>query len=215
MALTFPLTLEAFADTLVVEAGSGGFELRRFEESSGTGRGEIITRQIAPPAWAFSMALAPMRFSEAARVRSIMQALGSSNRARFYDFTHHYPASDPTGSVLGAASVTISSIAAGGRAIALAGLPSGYQISAGDYASVGYSSGRRALLQFAESGVANGAGLTSQLEVRPHLPAAIAAGSAVLLKKPWALFILSYEVGGATRDGVVTGASISGISVPS
>jgi len=94
------------------------------------------------------------------------------------------PALDPDGSILGASSVTLTSIDAGKRMIDLSGLPSGYDLSIGDLLSFQFGSGQYSLHQVARAATATGGGSISDLDIFPRVPQAAVSGVSVDLTNP-------------------------------
>lgn len=213
MPWTFPLTRADFQNTLRV-AEAPPFRIRRSEEVSGT-VGEVMTSEIAAPRWEAQFALAPMYRADAARVVGMLEELGTYNSVHLYDPTVRFPASDPTGSGISGATVVVFSLGANNKSLRLAGLPSGYVLSAGDMLSAPYGSPtRRYLGRITEAAVANGAGVTPTFDVVPQLPEGFAVGAQVTLSRPHGAFrIVSFDPGSAF--GVtVTGVQFSAVQVP-
>ncbi|MEZ5790512.1 MAG: hypothetical protein R3D34_06885 [Nitratireductor sp.] len=207
MALTFPLSLAAFYDLLSI--AEVRLELMRQDEHSGMGSGETLAAELAPALWQAEITLDPMPIAEAARIAALIEALDGSIRTfHLANPAHEYPLADPDGSILGAAAPEILSVASGGGALALAGLPAGYQLSAGDFLSFSHGSGRQALHRVVETAMADGAGETADFEVRPPLPAAATAGMAITLLRPTAKMAL---VPGSFEAGTTAGAMTRGM----
>lgn len=109
------------------------------------------------------------------------------------------PLLDPTGSILGVATVTILALGGDARELSLAGLPAGYTLSRGDYLSFSYTSlavTRQALHRVVDATVvANGSGQAALFEVEPFIRPGTVAGAAVILKKA---FCKAVKVAGST-----------------
>ena len=198
MAFTFPLTWSQFAGRLRINAGR--FDLARFEEASGTSRGDVLTRSIAWPKWQTEVGLVPMRLAEASEIEAILRRLGSSGTFYMHDPRHPFPQMDPAGLLLGAATPTIHSIGGDNRSMRLAGLPNGYQLRPGDTLSFdrGSSPVRRSFHSILEPVAASAAGLTPAFEVEPPFQAGTVAAADVTLLNPAAkMQITSFSPGEA------------------
>lgn len=192
MALTFPLSLSAFAETLPIV--SNPFVLEEMHELSVAGSGETIAAQLAPSRWTSQVTLAPMRFTKARAVQAKIEALsGPINSFYLHCVTNCFPAKDPGGGILGASAVTIHTVGANNKSLRLQGLPANYALAPGDALSFDYGSSpvRRAWHRLAEPVVSNGSGVTPLFELSSHLRPGVVAGLAVSLKKPAAkMFIV-------------------------
>lgn len=187
MALSFPLSLASFADLLPVQAYS--CDLPERVQQSTTAGGEQLTADMAERLWTGRVNLGPMTRLEVGRPEVLIQVLKQGHAFHMLDGRRKYPLLDPTGSVLGAASVTILALGGDPRELSLTGLPVGYTLSAGDYLSFAYtdlSITRQALHRVvAATVVANGSGQTALFEVLPAIRSGAVAGAAVTLKKPY------------------------------
>lgn len=185
MAITYPYSLAAFADLL--RYSSVVWDIKRNDLISGQGSGRIWQAEMARPLWMAVMELPLMYSAEAKSIAALIRKLHGSQEMFFIsDPLSPFPASDPTGSLLGSASVSVASIGSDNASIALKGLPSGYKLTIGDKleASFGSSPTRYAFLEVSETVVANGSGVTPEFGVFPHIPVGLVANIAVKLKKP-------------------------------
>lgn len=185
MALTYPLSLSAFADKLRIV--SAPFVLEEQHELSGLGSGEVLAAQLAPARWTTTVTLAPERHLKAREIQVLIESLSGSIQSFYlYCPTNCYPAKDPGGVVLGASAVKIASIGGDNKSLALNTLPANYVITAGDALAFDYGSNptRRAWHRAAETVTANGSGVTPAFAVTPNLRPGATAGAAVVLKKP-------------------------------
>lgn len=202
MPLSFPLTLTDFQLKLRF-AQAQPFRLQRFEEASGTGRGQVIVAEIAPPKWVADFTLARMTMAQSAEVAALMDAIGTINAVRLFDWLVPFPVGDMNGETLGSASVVLSAIGTDRASIRLAGLPGNYVIAAGTMISVGYSGGRRWLARAAETAQATSGGQTPLFSVAPHVPSGLTAGAAATLRRAFGFFrITSWSPG--THSGMFT-----------
>lgn len=83
----------------------------------------------------------------------------------------------------------LHSVNANNRALSIASLDAGFVLSVGDYLAFDYGASR-ALHQVVEAATANGSGLTSEFEVRPHIRPGFSLTAPITLKQPRAHFIL-------------------------
>lgn len=187
MALTFPLSLASFADILPVKAYS--CDLPERVQQSSTAGGEQLSADMAERLWTGRVDLGWMVKAEVGRPEVLIQILKQGHAFHMLDGRRKYPLADPTGSILGAAAVTILALGGDPRELSLAGLPAGYTLSAGDYLSFAYTSlsvTRQALHKIVPvSVVADGAGETALFEVIPAIRPGAVAGAAVTLAKPF------------------------------
>lgn len=187
MALTYPLSLATFVDTLLCQSVS--CDLPELVEQSRTAQGEQLMADMGERLWTGRINLGNMKRTEVGRPEVLIQVVKQGKTFHCYDRRRMYPLLDPTGSILGAASVTILALGGDPREMSLAGLPAGYTLSAGDYLSFAYTSlsiTRQALHKVVDTTVvANGAGQTPLFEVVPPIRPGAAAAAAVTLKKPF------------------------------
>lgn len=187
MALTYPLALATFIDTLLVSRVT--CDLPELVEQSRTAGGEQLMADMGERLWTGRIDLGPMKRTEIGRPEALIQVVKQGKSFQCYDRRRLYPLLDPTGSILGASSVTILALGGDPREMSLAGLPVGYTLSAGDYLSFAYTSlsvTRQALHKVVDTTVvANGSGQTALFEVVPPIRPGAAAAAAVTLKKPF------------------------------
>lgn len=194
MAYTFPLAIGEFAGLLPVS--SFRWVLERFEETSGTAFGDILTSEIAAPKWRAEVGLRPMPVTEANDLQAMFEVLGSSNTFDLYDLRKCFPASDPGGDAIAGHVLTIHAV--GTSALRLAGLPNGYRLTRGDMVTVLYGPApqRRALYRIAEDAIAQPSGITPWFEVRPHIKTGTVAGDVASVWRPAArMQVTSYDPG--------------------
>lgn len=181
MAVTYPLARSAWWDTLRIARLSIG--LRETATIAQTADGGVLVQSIGQPLWQFDVALHPLSMDDAretlATLRGLKRPGGSALVGPRAEWT---PRLDPQGNAA-SFSVTVASIANDLLAVAFAGLPAGYTLSAGDWFGVQVS-GVYWLHQLIEGGSADGSGTTPQLSLRPAVSPALAAGAAVTLADP-------------------------------
>lgn len=178
MALTEPYSL-AFLSNILGPLSDCQFDLIRFEEASGTGSGQQWTAELSDPLWQVTMNLSPRRWAAAREINSKLQALGTVRSFHFADPSYRPGSGGAAGNA-----VTISALGSDLTSIALAGLPAGYRVTAGDRLSVNRNNASFYFGTFAETVTASGAGVTAQIAVEPPLPQALAVGNAVALDRP-------------------------------
>lgn len=205
MALTYPLALATFADVLPV--ASLTFHLPEQVVMSRTGKGEQLTADVGERLWQGRITLGRLQRTEAGRPEVLIDLIRQAGRSfLIYDRYRPNPMSDPTGTILGGAAVTILALGGDARELSLAGLPAGYELRAGDYLSFGYGSGLRALHRVvATSVVASGAGETALFEVTPALRPGATPGAAVQLAKPYCKAVaVAGTIEAAIRQSTIT-----------
>lgn len=183
MALSFPYSREFLGNCLVGPVIP--LDLIRYDEFSGAGDGRHWAAQKATPLWGASYALYAQTAAHAREINGKVNGLDGSRRTfRWSDLYYPGPA---CGITAGLGGVTVGGIRTADRgAINLSGLPAGFRVTAGDYLSISYGSGRVYFGQFAEtSGLVGGGGTSGQVEMRPYLPFGISVGASVSLVQPY------------------------------
>lgn len=186
MSISFPLT------TLL---SSTSFEDQKFllpsrQELSRLAIGKTIGKDIGPALWTADYTTIPMLNDDSLAFEASLDSLdGVANTFEAYDLRKIYPRSYPTGS--GCNDGVLVSVNADNKRLALSGLVAGQVISVGDYLSFNYGTSR-ALHRIVEGVTANGSGLTSQFEVRPHIRSGwvLSPSTTVKLKQPRGIFML-------------------------
>lgn len=206
MVLSFPLAASEFADKLRIQ--SVRWWLQEHQEASLTGGGDFLVADLAPRLWRGDVTLIRMSHDDAAAVQALVESLdGSLNAFNLYDPRKKYPRADPSGSLVSGSTPTISSLSGNSKGLAISGLPAGYALSGGDMFSFIYGSGtqRRALHRIVSPVTANGSGVASGVEVRPHFRPGVATGIELEFIKPMARVRIvpgSFEPG--TARGMIT-----------
>lgn len=206
MALIFPLSVSDFADKLKIQ--SVEWKLQRYDELSGLGSGDVLAAQLAPARWVAKVTLATMYHGEAAQAQALIETLDPTASFFLYAPQLPYPQSDPDGSILGAAELTIQTVGGNNRSLRVEGFPAGYTLTVGDFLAFDYGSSpvRRAFHRICETVSASGGiGLTPLFEVRPHLRPGVTTGPVVTIIKPAAkVFIVPESFSPGTARAVVT-----------
>lgn len=185
MSLAFPLALGDFWDQLPISACS--LDCTPQLETSGTGGGQILTRERAPALWQGTVELGRLTPAEAADVLPLIDLVRQAGASFLVcDLTRPWPALDPDGSVLRAAAVTVAEIGSDRRSLRLAGLPPAYPLSRGDLLGTSWGTApiRYGLHRVAVEGAADAVGVTGWVEVVPALATGVVVGTAVSLDRP-------------------------------
>ena len=207
--LSYPLSYAQFLGALRVEEVT--FRLSHPQEHTRLGDGTVISASLGASLWTGTIRLAQANHARHAEMEALI-ALMDQPGATFlcHDPRHVGPASDPIGSILGSRTVTIHSVASTMRELRLAGLPSGYILSAGDMLAFQYGANpvRYALHRVVVGGTATSGGLTPLIEVVPNLRPGAVAGLAVSLIRPACKARLLPEPSyGSGRQALSRGAS--------
>lgn len=213
MALIFPLAPVSFMDRLPVQEMPPLIcEPRR--QITGLGGGEILSAEISPALWEGSVSLAPMPARFAEEITGLLSALGAPG-ASFMAYRKNMigPAGDPQGVTLGAAAVSLTAPDLVANTLRLQGLPSGYNVAAGDLMAFTYGTSptRYALHRALTPGTASAGGLTGVISVVPYLRPGVVAGASVVLVNPTfkAVLVPGSVDYGSTRNGVTSGVGFS------
>ncbi|WP_370286928.1 hypothetical protein [Pseudooceanicola nanhaiensis] len=213
-ALTFPLALGEFFDGL--DASALGFDLTESMRHSQTQGGEVLVSDLGPRLWTFEVQVVTKTHAEARKGEALARMLRQAGRPFFaYDKTAAYPAADPGGVLLGAATPTIHTLGSDNRRMRVQGLPAGYVLSRGDPLSFAYGLDptRYAFHEVITPVTADGSGLTPLFEVSPFIRPGAQVGAAVTFLKPFCKAVMipgSYRPG-LRRPVVTEGFSFSAI----
>lgn len=189
-----------------------------FTEDSGTGSGQTIRTELAPPKWAAEVTSVPQSLAEARTVRALMRALLASGRdGTFHLFNPEcpFPLSDPTGSQLSGHSPFVHSLLAGNRrVIRLGGLPANFELSIGDMFSIASKAPNdRLLLEVSEACTANGSGTTPFFGITPWVRPGVAENDPVDLTAPIARMMMQSIDAGVSESMIGDGITFSAIEV--
>lgn len=182
---TYPYSLADFAERLLIS--SVIWDIQRNDAVSGQGSGAIIAAELGPPLWIGTITLIkdyhdPIK-QIAAKVRKLH---GAQERLFLYDPLSKYPQSDKKGQAIAGATVSIASVSSSRDALSIQGLPAFFKLLPGDKMSISYGASptRYAFLEVSDDVTANGAGVTAEFGVFPHIPLSVTAGLSVTLVKP-------------------------------
>lgn len=182
--MTFPMATADLVERMLVETVQ--WNLLEFQEVSGTGGSETIAADMAPRVWEAEVSTVAADFETIEALRARFNLLdGALSSFYLYDPARPNPSTDPAGTLLTGATVTISAIEANRKELRLAGLPPAFTLPEGTRFSVTAGNPPRTYMgQLGASVTSNGAGLTLSVEVRPHLRPWLGAGQPVRLLKP-------------------------------
>lgn len=179
----YPYTNAFFMDTLMVEAVE--WDIVRFDEFDSQGTGLDMQSEMADPKWTATLIMRQLYNADARAMNAKVRKLdGSALTFMVYDPSNPYPAADPTGAILGASTVQVNSIGSNNQSLSLKGLPASYPFTIGDKGQINFGTGQVFFFEFSETINANGSGITTEIEIWPHVPVGIAINQAVILKKP-------------------------------
>lgn len=185
MSITFPRTDML---SLVGFEAPFNFDLDPQQETSRLADGTSIGKDLGPALWFGSYTTEELYNDVLVDYQAVLNSLdGVVNPFEAWDIRRPWPRAYKDGS---AHDGVLASVNANNKALTLSGLNAGQVVSRGDYLSFTYTGGR-ALHQVMETVTANGAGLSPQFEVRPHLRAGWSLSAAVSLKAPRGLFTLA------------------------
>jgi hypothetical protein len=184
MSLSFPLT------TLfdVAQIADQAFQLQSRQEMSRLASGITIAKDFGSALWSANYTTAQMANDDALTLEAKLNALdGSIQLFEAYDLRRPNPKAYADGVFTD--SGLLNSVNANNKALSLKSLPAGFVLTPGDYLAFTYGSSR-ALHQIVEGVTANGSGLTTEFEVRPHIRSGFTLNSAVTLKNPRGQFVM-------------------------
>jgi hypothetical protein len=182
--MTFPMTTADLTDLMMVQTVH--WQLRAYQELSSTAGGEWIAADLGPQLWEAEVSTVEADLETIERLRARFNLLDGAIRSFYlYDPARPNPATDPMGTLLAEAEVTIDTIEANRKEVSFAGLPAGFTLPEGAWFSVTAGAPARTFLgQLAADISANGDGETGPVEFRPHMRSWVANGQAVRLLKP-------------------------------
>lgn len=184
MAASWPIPADDLIATMLVDTVD--WNLEDNQELSGTGGGEWIAAGLAPPLWGAVISSVAADDESIERLRARWLLLdGAIGSFYLYDPKRPGPATDPAGTLLASATVTIDSVESNRKELSLAGLPADLVLPEGTRLSVTAGSPSRTFLGVLGAETqADGSGDAGPVEVRPHLRPWMAAGQTVTLWKP-------------------------------
>lgn len=190
MAITFPMSIAAFADVIGVRRVK--WMLQDNRELSGMGSGQVLQAKLAPSLRVGDVTLREWYHDDAAAIEAKLESLIEQQGSFYlYDPRKWAPRRDPDGSILGASTVRIASLPTPAT-MSLKGLPPNYKLSAGDYLAFDYGGSplRRAFHRISEDVTASGVGTTPAFNVTAFIRPGAAVDAIVTLIKPAAKCII-------------------------
>jgi hypothetical protein len=181
MAISYPRT--DFMDKAFI--GTASFYPTSGESFSGTAGGIIIPKQLRPDLWYCKLQSVNLINTKARKLLAFLLSLRGVNTFYVSNPIAPYPQFDPDGSLVASSTVKINSVNVSTKAMSLKGLPSGYQLTEGDFLSFDYgSTTSRAFHQVLENATAGSDGTTAEFEVYPSLRMGAEADIVVTLRQP-------------------------------
>lgn len=187
MALSFPLSIAGFQDTLRLK--SVVFYLPpNNQATSGQGSGVTLSKDLAPSLWMASCQTTPLNMDASVDAQALLEQLdGGINTFLLYDAKRPFPKSGTFSDT----NVKINSVGSDGFSLSLKGLPAGKVITRGDMLSYQYGSNSSyALHKCQETVTANGSGVTPEFRVTYAPRPGIAVDQVVKMIKPVGEFYL-------------------------
>lgn len=185
MTVTFPIDL---LDKTGFQPQGYDFSLFRRQEYSRTASGVSIAKDLGDPLWTLAATTSPLTTDDALDFEALAETLdGSLGTFRAWDIRRSLPRHHADGDFTDEA--MIEAIGANRKSLSISSLPAHFTLARGDYLSF-VVSGFMHLFQVAETKVANGEGVISAMEIRPHLPVGATAGTAIVLKRPHTVMMM-------------------------
>lgn len=177
------------------------FELAYRQERSRTAGGSTIAKDFGSPIWKAHFQTKVLRPNELDKWRAILagfdggiQSFLGYNLARSWPIA--YPSGSwPTGVAFNGKTATIAFAYTDRKRIDISNLPPGFVLKTGDQIQIGTTD-----LHWVQNDVtADGSGLAGQVELRPHLWPAAAAGNLVSVRQPHC--IMAIDPDSLSADG--------------
>lgn len=201
-----PLPRSFLNDVLPISAVK--WDIQRNDQFDGDGGGDVWQAELADPLWTGDVTLDRDEHDVlkqiAARIRSLH---GAAQAFLLCDPLSLYPQADPTGAVLGSATIETRLIDANRSLALLQGFPAGYALTIGDKLQITQGTMIR-FHEVSETATATGAGYMD-LTVWPRLSLNLAVGATITLKRPACPVIIlpgSHDPGTA-RGSLTDGAA--------
>lgn len=198
------LALSEIYDRLVIAATR--FDIQRNDEFSGVGGGALWQAELARPLWTAEVTLNDQTLNEMKQQAALIRKLdGARQNFLLCDTTSLFPQADPDGTILGSAAVTLGVIGSDRTIAPLTGLPAGYVLTIGDKMQINGAS-KIAFVEVSQTVAATAGGLAG-VAIFPRLPAWVANGAAVVLKRPACPVVIAP---GSHNPGTNQGVETSG-----
>lgn len=201
MTLLNPLPADQFADLFGVQ----DWQLVQTyqQQRSATGGGETQYADRAPSMWkAEGIRTRAVCYADAEGIMArINSRAGGIKSVLLYNKQLPFPADDPEGLIIGAATPKLGAIA-DRLHVAFTDFPAGYKMRTGSYFGLIFDASRYYLGQFVEDRTASGAGAIASVEIWPPLPASVSGAPDMIIRKPCAKFRI---VPGSAYPSLVSG----------
>lgn len=210
MPLAWPLSVAEFFDTLPIRQVT--FHLGRSVTSSQTGGGVLISHQLGTRLWQGQIILGKDHHRAAAAIEARLALLEEAGASLLiYNTRLPGPIADPDGSLLGGSTPRIAALNANNRQMTLKDLPVGYGISQGDVLGFSYGSNpvRHAYHRVVKGGVADGFGLTPDIELIPFIRPGAAVNAIVTLVRPVCKAKIMVAEYGVSSGAITAGTTIN------
>ncbi len=182
MTITYPLSISFFDE---FPGWTTEFNLLWRQEQSRTAGGQTIAKDLGSPLWQMTAQSKSLKPNELDYWRARLTSLENGLKTfRAFPKSRCFPVaypngSWPTGSAFNGVA-QLATIATSRKAASLSSLPAAYKVSVGDYIQIG----DKDLHMVMEPVTANGSGVTTQFEVRPHLWPGVTAPTTARVAKP-------------------------------
>jgi hypothetical protein len=190
MSLADPLTLAQFSDLIQGRVADCSLMLEWQQQMSGTGGGETIYADRAPPVWTGTVTIGEQLIADAEGTMALLNSRAGGLKTLLLPNYRGglYPSSDPTGATFGSSTPQVNGTPADQYHIAFKGFPANYVLPRGTYFQILFNSTSYYLGQVCEAVTADSSGNVASVEVAPSFPASVADGDAVSVIKPAAKF---------------------------
>lgn len=214
MTLADPRALADFYDLLPVATVQ--LMPQTYQTVDGLGSGDILVEDQASPLWTASIAIDWVRFAAARELDAVLNSLRPPRQFYLRDTARRCPAADPDGgATLATRTIKVHAIGDDNVSLAFEGFEAGYPLTRGDFFHIGFGADpvRRGFFQLAESGVANGDGITDALAINNFVHPGITIGAGVtLVDAACKMMLVPGQLGGLTfRQGRADGFILKAI----
>lgn len=165
------------------------FELVHRQELSRQANGATIVKDMGDPLWRATVQSRSLRRPVLDEWRARLSTLeGGLKTFKAFPLSRCYPlaypgGSWPTGVSFNGLTATVYAVGGSNKSLRVDLLPVGFVLRVGDYISIGPGD----LHQVVETATADGSGITTEFEVRPHLWPGVVVDDLVHVKRPYCL----------------------------
>ena len=195
-----------------IKVASARLTLSEPQEINRLADGSILKASLGAALWRGQLSLIPGYHPDQGAIEAKLARLTRAGQTFLaYDTRYDGPAADPEGIILGTNAPTIHALDADNRRMRVAGLPSGYRLSTGDWIGWTYGSNpvRYALHRIETDAVATSSGITPLFAVEPFIRPGVTVAAPVNLIRPPMKAILTESDYGSARPLITDGASFS------